>query len=258
MARHQIRRFFSHDFPRTFRELGPFILAAACFFIIPALLAGSIILADPQAAGWLLPPELQSLLPGLEDKTLWTDIPVSERPYASTFIMQNNIQVSVIAFGGGILAGIPTAWILLFNGLILGGLSGLTANYGLAFGLWTFVIGHGVIELSVIFMAGGAGLSLGWAILRPGLLSRRDALMLAARKTVILIMGGVLLLIVAGLIEGFISPAEGLPWPVKWLVGIGSGIALYGYLLRAGRDDPGSSEPRPGFQLQVAVDDRDR
>ncbi len=257
MARHQVRRFFSHDFPRTFRDLGPFVLAAACFFMVPALLAGLIILLDPQAAEWLLPAELQSLIPGLEDQSLWTDIPVNERPYASTFIMQNNIQVSVIAFAGGILAGIPTAWILMFNGLILGGLTGLTANYGLVFGLWTFVIGHGVIELSVIFMAGGAGLSLGWAILRPGLLSRRDALMLAARKTVILVLGGVLLLVVAGLIEGFISPAEGLPWPVKWLVGLGSGIALYGYLLRAGRDQPDPSKARSGFQFQVAVDDGD-
>ena len=121
--------------------------------------------------------------------------------------MQNNIQVSIIAFAGGVLAGIPTAWILLLNGLILGGLTGLTANYGLASGLWTFVIGHGVIELSVIFMAGGAGLSLGWAIFKPGLFSRRDALMLAARKSIILIFGGALLLIIAGLIEGFISPA---------------------------------------------------
>jgi len=258
LARRQIRRFFSHDFPRTFRELGRFVLAAACLFMVPALLAGAVILLDSQAAEWLLPPEVQSLVPGLEDKTLWTDIPVNERPYSSTFIMQNNIQVSVIAFAGGILAGIPTAWILAFNGLMLGGLSGLTANYGLAFGLWTFVIGHGVIELSVVFMAGGAGLSLGWAILRPGLLSRRDALMLAARKTVILILGGVLLLVIAGLIEGFISPAEGLPWPVKWSIGIGSGVALYGYLLRAGRDDPGFSEPRPGLQFQVTVDDRDR
>jgi hypothetical protein len=106
-------------------------------------------------------------------------------------------------------------------------------------------------------MAGGAGLALGWSILRPGLLSRRDALMLTARKTVILILGGVLLLIVAGLIEGFISPAEGLPWAVKWLIGIGSGILLYGYLLIAGRDEPDPLEPGPGFELQVAVDDRD-
>jgi uncharacterized membrane protein SpoIIM required for sporulation len=258
MVRSQARRFFTHDFPRTFRELGPFILVAACFFVIPALLAGLIIFFDPQAAEWLLPGELQSILSGLEDQTLWTDIPVNERPYTSTFIMQNNIQVSIIAFAGGVLAGIPTAWILMFNGLILGGLTGLTANYGLAFGLWTFVIGHGVIELSVIFMAGGAGLSLGWAVFRPGLLSRRDALMLAARKTIILILGGVLLLVIAGLIEGFISPAEGLPWPVKWLVGISSGIALYSYLMLAGRDDKDESEARLGFQFKVAIDDRDR
>jgi len=258
MAPNQIRRFFTHDFPSTFRELGPFILTAACLFIVPFLLAGMIIYFEPQAAEWLLPGEVQGVLPGLEDKELWTDIPVNERPYASTFIMQNNIQVSIIAFAGGVLAGLPTAWILMLNGLILGGLTGLTANYGLAFGLWTFVIGHGVIELSVIFMAGGAGLSLGWAIFKPGLLRRRDALMLAARKAIILILGGALLLVIAGLIEAFISPAEGLFWPIKWLVGVGSGILLYSYLLMAGREDPDESEARLGLQFEVAIDNRNR
>jgi uncharacterized membrane protein SpoIIM required for sporulation len=98
------------------------------------------------------------------------------------------------------------------------------------------VIGHGVIELSVIFMAGGSGLMLGWAILRPGLMRRRDALSLAARKSVYLLLGAVPWLVVAGTIEGFISPAETIPVSVKWTVGILSGIFLYGYLLLAGRE----------------------
>lgn len=71
--------------------------------------------------------------------------------------------------------------------------------------------------------------------------------MLAARKSIILILGGALLLILAGLIEGFISPAEGLPWTVKWLVGLGSGIALYSYLLLAGREGNAESELGPGL-----------
>jgi len=92
-----------------------------------------------------------------------------------------------------------------------------------------------VIELSVICMAGGAGLMLGWSLIRPGLLRRRDALILAARKAVRLLVGGIPLLVVAGMIEGFISPAEDIAVWFKWAVGLGSGVLLYGYLILAGR-----------------------
>jgi uncharacterized membrane protein SpoIIM required for sporulation len=152
--------------------------------------------------------------------------------------MQNNIRVSFMAFGSGVLAGLLTTWIMVFNGLMLGGLTGLTAHYGIGFDLWNFVIGHGVIELSVIFMAGGAGLTLGWAIISPGLHRRRDALTIAARKSINLILGCIPLLIIAGTIEGFISPAENIPWPVKWGVGLGTGLLLYSYLIFAGRKAP--------------------
>jgi uncharacterized membrane protein SpoIIM required for sporulation len=179
---------------------------------------------------------VQTLIPSIERKELWTNIPVAERPYASTFIMQNNIQVAFLAFGGGMLAGLYTVWTLVFNGLILGGLTGLTAHYGIGFDLWTFVIGHGVIELSVIGIAGGSGLMLGWAMLMPGLLRRRDALALAARRSVRLVIGCVPLLVIAGTIEGFISPSTALPWPAHWAIGLGSGALLYAYLLLAGRE----------------------
>ena len=149
--------------------------------------------------------------------------------------MRNNIQVAFLAFGGGVLLGLYTVWIMIFNGLILGGITGLTAHYGVGFELWTFVIGHGVIELSTIFIAGGSGLMLGWAIIRPGLMSRRDALTIAARKAVRLVIGCVPLLVIAGVIEGFISPAEGIPWSIKWGIGLGSGLLLYAYLFLAGR-----------------------
>jgi uncharacterized membrane protein SpoIIM required for sporulation len=90
--------------------------------------------------------------------------------------------------------------------------------------------------LTTIFIAGGSGLMLGWAIIHPGLLRRRDALALAARKALRLIMGCVPLLVIAGVIEGFISPNENLAWPIKWSVGLLTGVLLYGYLLLAGRE----------------------
>ena len=236
LALERILEFALRGFPRLFRETFIFTFAAFLMFILPALAAGIGIAREPASAQWLLPAEVHDLIPIVEDKELWIDIPMEERPFTSAFLMQNNIRVSIMAFGSGLTAGVLTFWVLLQNGLILGGLLGLTSYYGIGFDLATFVIGHGVIELSVIFMAGGSGLMLGWAILRPGLMRRRDALAKAGGASVRLLLGAVPMLIIAGTIEGFISPSETIPWFVKWVVGIGSGILLYSYLFFAGRE----------------------
>ncbi len=234
-----LRRFWHFatiGFPRLFRETWLFTFIAAMLFILPAIASGVVTYVRPQSATLLLPPEAHRLIGIVEQKELWIDIPVEERPYTSVFIMRNNIQVAFLSFASGLTAGLLTLWVLFMNGLMIGTLTGLTAFYGIGFELWTFVIGHGVIELSVIFISGGSGLMLGWAILRPGLLRRRDALAQAARKAVYLLLGAVPWLVVAGTIEGFVSPNENIAVPVKWMVGIGSGIILYGYLLLMGRE----------------------
>lgn len=236
LAYNRLLRFVTTGFPRACREAFPFILVATLLFFLPAIAAATSTALHPPSARWLLPAEAHRLIPMIERQELWTDIPVAERPYASSFIMQNNIQVAFLAFGGGVLFGALTLWVMAYNGLLLGALTGLTIHHGVGFELWTFVIGHGVVELSVIMIAGGAGLILGWALVHPGMLRRRDALTLAARKAVRLLVGCVPLLVIAGSIEGFISPNETIPWFVKWGVGLGSGVLLYGYLLLSGRD----------------------
>jgi uncharacterized membrane protein SpoIIM required for sporulation len=236
LALKSLWHFATKGFPRLFRETWIFTFIAAMFFIIPAVASGIATYVRPASATLLLPTQAHRLIGIVEDKKLWIDIPVEERPYASAFIMRNNIQVSFLAFASGLTAGLLTLWVLFFNGLMIGTLTGLTAFHGIGFELWTFVIGHGVIELSVIFMAGGSGLMLGWAILHPGLLRRRDALGQAARKAVYLLLGAVPWLVVAGTIEGFISPNNDIAVPIHWAVGIVSGILLYSYLFFAGRE----------------------
>jgi len=227
----RILHFFWVTFPRLYRQTLPFTLSALGLFLLPALVAGLLTAQSTTAAEWL---GLGDVLPYLESGSLWTDISAPERPFISSFIMTNNIQVGFVAFAGGVLVGLPTVYVMISNGLHIGGILGLTAQFGLADELLTFIIGHGVIELSVIFVAGGAGLQLGWALLRPGLYRRRDALTRAGRRAVRLIVGCMPLLVVAGLIEGFISPSH---WPAlaKAGVGLGSGALLYGYWARAGR-----------------------
>jgi uncharacterized membrane protein SpoIIM required for sporulation len=238
LALRRLKRYVTHGFPRLFRETWRFTAVSALLLILPALLAGFITNANPAAAGAILPPQVQQLIPDIEEQQLWTDIPIEERPYTSSFIMTNNIRVSFLAFASGMTAGLLTVYVLVFNGLMLGGLTGLTAHHDVGLELWNFVIGHGVIELTTIFIAGGSGLMLGWAILHPGLLRRRDALTQAAQKAVKLLVGCVPLLVIAGTIEGFISPNETIPPIFKWGVGLTTGVVLYSYLLLAGKHDP--------------------
>jgi uncharacterized membrane protein SpoIIM required for sporulation len=132
---------------------------------------------------------------------------------------------------------------MAFNGLNIGAVLALTYRAGFGNDLVTFMVGHGVIELTCIFIAGGAGLLIGSAIIAPGDLSRFDALRIRGREAVLLVVGCIPLLVVAGTIEGFISPAPIAP-AFKFATAAITGVALYSYLLLGGRDDE-RAETRP-------------
>lgn len=233
----ELGAFFTRTFPQIFRATWPYTLAAFLMFLVPALVGFAI--------GWRNPDDLALLLPGIESviadvragREWWQDINTDGRTASASLIMTNNIRVTFMAFAGGVLLGGYTLYILALNGMLIGGISGVAQRFDFAANLWGFVAAHGVIELSVIFIAGGAGLQLGWALLRPGLLSRRAALVVAARRAGQLLLGCVPLLVVAGVIEGFISPAP-IPLAAKLFVACGSGLLLYTYLLHAGRPRP--------------------
>ena len=232
----QIRRFFGQTFPQLYRRLLPYTVVAFCLFALPALAAFFVVWAKPDLIYVVEGPDIAPLVDEVEQGKLWTDIAPGLRSAASGVIMTNNIRVLFLTFAGGMTAGLLSAWVMLSNGLDLGAIFGLLAVHGLAGGLAEFVVAHGVIELSVIFLGGGCGLYMGDGLIRPGLLSRKEALVQRARVSVQLILGCVPLLVLAGLIEGFISPSS-LPWGAKLAVGMGTGIALYWYWLSVGKPD---------------------
>jgi uncharacterized membrane protein SpoIIM required for sporulation len=165
-------------------------------------------------------------------------MPSGERPFVSSFIMTNNIKVSFFAFAGGILVGLFTLFLLVENGLMLGVAALAVVRHGTALGFWGFVAPHGVIELPAIFIASGAGLMLGYALVNPGEYSRRTALAMAGRDAVLLIFGVVAMLIVAGIIEAFFSPTL-LPAPLKLLTAALIFAAEVAYFTFAGRGAEG-------------------
>lgn len=228
-------RFFTHMLPTAFRATWPYTLAAFLMFLLPAIVGFVITYRDP-AAGVALMPALEERIDDIRNqREWWNQINADGRAASSSDIMRNNIQVAFLAFAGGMLLGTLTLYAMFQNGLMLGIVAGAAQSLGFAGNLWGFIAAHGVIELSVIFIAGGAGLQLGWSIMRPGLFTRRAALTLAAQRAMTLLLGCVPLLIIAGTIEGFVSPSS-LPHAVKYTVALASGVALYSYLLLAGRE----------------------
>lgn len=234
-SRDRIVSLFLRDFPRAYRQVAVFVVVAFLLLVLPALIAYIATVMDPARTIALLPNETGQAAASLRQGRLWTDIPEATRPLFSSFIMANNIQVVILGFGGGVILGLGTIYVLVFNGITLGAIFGLCQSYGQALGLATFVAAHGFLELSAIFASAGAGLSLGYAILNPGFLSRKDALVVAGRRAIAVMVGCVPMLVTAGILEGFISPSS-LPGVVKLSVGLSTGILLYLFLLFGGRE----------------------
>src|SRR6202163_3853258 len=160
----RIRAFYTQTLPRTYRESAPYVLASAALLFVPAIVSYFVVLANPDAAYAIASPQL---INSVHHHQLWTHIPPDERVAEGGLIMINNIWVSMLAFGLGIIFGLPVMWVMISNGISLGALFGLTQAYGLSGGLFDFVIGHGVLELSIVIAQGAGGLMLGWALISP-------------------------------------------------------------------------------------------
>ena len=228
----RLKQFYRRGLPQLYREVFPFIAIAALLLFVPWIVAGLAIYFNPSAADFILPPYL---IAQIKDGTQWWKDLNDANGIGASLIMRNNLGVAFMAYAGGMLFGLLTVYVLLMNGITFGAVFGLLHFYNHQLPLYEFVAGHSFLELSEITMAGGCGLMLGYALLRPGLLSRRDALGIAAQKSIRLLLGTAPLLIVAGLIEGLISPSDAIPAFAKLGIGLLTGILLYAYLFLVGR-----------------------
>ena len=180
----------------------------------------------------------------IENKKMWTDDVEGKNSVTFALIATNNIKVSMMAFVFGITFGIGTIYVMITNGLSIGTVFGVCKMHGMAGNLLTFVAAHGVIELTCIYIAGGAGLMMGKAILFPGKYKRADKFKMQAKRAGGLFAGTIPLLLIAGCIEGFISPRTDLDPSVKYLVSFCTFIFMILYLLvpKGKKDDTSAGE----------------
>jgi len=231
----RIKQFFARDFPQTFRRTWRYTAVSFSVFAVFSVIGFLGTKYDPEFSELVgVPPAFRELY--IENKVHWWEDLNEANQVGASRIMTNNVQVTIFTFAYGALFGVGTLYTLAFNGAVNAAVLALTYRAGYGNELLTFMIGHGVIELSCIFIAGGAGLLIGSALLMPGDLSRADALKSRGKDAIRLMMGVAVLLVVAGIIEGFISPAP-IPPAIKFSIGAITGLALYSYLLLAGHDE---------------------
>jgi uncharacterized membrane protein SpoIIM required for sporulation len=218
--------FFRYEFPAVFRKTFRYTLASFLIFFAPFAFAFVINFFDEGFAD-RVDPVLKQKIMAHEN---WTDLINKANPLFSAGIQINNIYVTFLAFAGGVLAGLGTILVMAGNGLHIGLAMGLCAFYR-HWDILIFISAHGVIELTAIFISGGAGLLIGTALLMPGDLKRIDALIRNGLLAIKLILGCIPMLLIAGLIEGFLSPARISP-TYKFAVSAVSALVLAAYFLK--------------------------
>ncbi len=240
-GRSRVLEFLAAEFPRLFREeLRMFGLAALLTFL-GAVIGAAAVALDPTSLGVMIPDQHQAFTPServSRDEATGGASDGQDAIAFSSFLFTHNIRVSFLVFVLGITFGVGTAALLFYNGVPLGALAMQYHLEGQGLFFWAWILPHGIPELTEIFIAGAAGLVLGRALVMPGRLTRRDALVVEARRAVRLVVGGMPILVLAGLIEGTISQmhAPRVPYALKLVVAAVVGAGVYAYLLLAGRE----------------------
>lgn len=226
------------DFPAAVVRSWPYVLTSFLLFMVPAVIGYVALRERPQLAEEIVSPVMVSRAEQAaerqEEGIGYAQTESGERPVIAAAIISNNIWVCVMAFAGGILAGVLTVVSLVNNGFSIGTGFGVFANYHAAGYLGTFVAGHGVLELTAIFISGGAGLRLAHALIAPGDRTRADALVVDGRIAMRMVGAVVFLLAIAGSIEGLLSTSDA-PAALKFAVSGASALLLGLYFLNGYR-----------------------
>lgn len=224
--------FFAHDVPAAVWDERQNIQRAAVLFVTASLMGFGISFADADVARAMVGDDLAELV---EKGADWTNEIERDQSYGATSVgvIVNNVGVGARVFAGGVLGGVGSLVVLVWNGLSLGAVFGYATSLGTQETLLRFIVAHGPVELSMIVVAAAAGLCLGRAILSPGRRSRTRALREEGKKGLLLLAYATTGFLVVGTVEGFVSPGALFPTWLNASIGVGLWLLFAGWVYGA-------------------------
>lgn len=236
---HDTVQFILWGFPQAVRREYRFVWLGVALFFIPALVMGLLTYFNPDMIYSVYPPDAVKNFTSMYDPAKQASM-VLERGSSDDwqmfgFYIRNNIGIGFQTFASGILLGIGAIFNLLFNGVVIGAVAGYLTELGYNETFWPFVIGHGAFELTAIAIAGGAGIKLGYGLLAPGRLSRKQSLIKAAREAMPLVYGVFFFLLIAAFLEAFWSSSSTLSVQTRLWAGACFWLMSISYLCMGAR-----------------------
>jgi uncharacterized membrane protein SpoIIM required for sporulation len=205
--RRQLADFFGWKLPVAVRRARWHILAAVVITLAGAIAAYSLTSRDTDYYYSFVGDMAQGRSPAsstaeLRDGLYHQESVVGALATFAASLFSHNARIAILAFALGFVAGLPTLVLLFYNGLVLGSFVALYTSRSLGVDVWAWLLPHGVTELSAVILCGAAGLLLGHGLVFAGSRPRLDSLRERGRVAALIVVGGVLMLFVAGLIEG--------------------------------------------------------
>jgi uncharacterized membrane protein SpoIIM required for sporulation len=254
----RVSGFFLHGFPRLFRSEWRAVVIAGLLFFGGAAVGAAATALDPRATAVLIPEDHQRRTPAerVAEDERGEAASGDEGAAFSSFLFTHNIQVTFLVFALGITWGVGSASLLFYNGVPIGALAMQYHQYGKGLFFWGWILPHGIPEITQILIAGAAGLLLARGLWLPGRRSRRDALAEEAGRAMRLVVGGMPILVLAGLIEGTVSQLHAplLPYPLKLAFAAVVGVAVWSYLVFAGRGTKRDRARALGEELEALAE----
>ncbi|MEP3276069.1 MAG: stage II sporulation protein M [Stappiaceae bacterium] len=238
-----VKKLFTHGIPQAVRRSGVSLTIGFLAMILGALVGYTLFQRDPAWFFTFVPPEMSDgrtpeATHAYLRSTLYSTSNRSGEMLSvfASFLFSHNTQIAILVFALGIFAAVPSFILTFYNGLLLGPFVAIFIDAGLGLDVFGWLSIHGVTELSAICVACAGGAQLGLAVLLPGQKSRRAALRDKGRDAVKLLILAGLMLIVAGLVEGFLRQ---LIQPTGWrlTIGWGLGVMWLAWLTLAGRTE---------------------
>lgn len=237
-------RFIAYGFPLSLRRNQAYFWLACLLFLLPGLLLGVFCYQQPELIYSVMSETQVAQMESMYDPGNRQTGRLPERSAETDMMMfghyiSNNIGIGFRTFAGGMLFGIGSVLLLLFNGIFIGAVAGHLTRIGYHETFWPFVSGHGSFELTAIVICGASGLILGHALIAPGQQTRLQSLKRRAREALQLVMGAALMLLLAAFIEAFWS-SSGVPAGIKYGVAALLWLLVAIYLGLAGRGARGA------------------